>query len=129
MILLVCGAFSSPVFAQPAGTQDRAAEVVSLCNPNQVNSVKSEARTTYTCEGKRPAPRQGAASRYKDPGAHGPRADIACSYSEADGVTQWLDCTCTADEDSKCTGFITWCAAQGDEVSGNSGRASCLPGR
>ena len=123
VILLVCGAFSTAVVAQ-----DRAAEVVSLCNPNKVDSFKSDGKTTYTCEGKRPAPKQGAASRYKDASVRGPRADINCSYSETGGDMKWLGCTCTADEDSKCTGFITWCAAQGDEVSGNSGRASCLPG-
>jgi len=128
VMFLVCGAFWTPVFAQPAGVQDRTAEVVSLCNPNKVDSFKSEGKTTYTCEGKRPAPKQGAASRYKDASVRGPRADISCSYSETGGVMKWLGCTCAADEDSKCNGFITWCAVQGDEVSGNSGRASCLPG-
>jgi len=124
---MICGGLSAPAFAQPAGAQDRAAEVVSLCNPNKVDSARSEAKTTYTCEGKRPAPRQGAASRYKDTSARGPRADISCSYLETGGAMQWLGCTCAADEDSKCTGFIAWCAAQGDEVSGNSGSATCLP--
>jgi hypothetical protein len=134
VILVFCGTYSTSVFPQQstsshvASAQNRAAEVVSLCNPNKVESFKSEGKTTYTCEGKRPAPRQGAASRYKDASARGPRADINCSYSETGGDMKWLACTCAADEDSKCTGFITWCAAQGDEVSGNSGSASCVPG-
>jgi len=134
VFLMICGAYPAPVFgqqsnsSQPASAQNRAAEVVSLCNPNKVDSYKSEGKTTYTCEGKRPAPRQGAASRYKDASARGPRAGINCSYSETGGDMKWLACTCTADEDSKCIGFISWCAAQGDEVSGNSGSASCVPG-
>lgn len=114
--------------AQPARAQNSAAEVVSLCNPNKVESATLGGKTTYTCEGKRPTPRPGAASRYKDSSARGPRADINCSYSGSDNETKWLGCTCVADEDSKCTGFIAWCAAQGDEVSGNSGSASCSPG-
>jgi len=134
LVLTICGTFSTQVFAQqtmaaqPARAQTSAAEVVSLCNPNKVESATLGGKTTYKCEGKKPTPRPGAASRYKDSSARGPRADINCSYSEKGDETKWLGCTCVADEDSKCTGFIAWCAAQGDEVSGNSGSASCSPG-
>jgi hypothetical protein len=134
VMLTIFGAFSTQVFAQqamaaqPARAQNSAAEVVSLCNPNNVESATLGGKTTYTCEGKRPTPRPGAASKYKDTSVRGPRADINCSYSESGDDMKWLGCTCAADEDSKCTGFIAWCAAQGDDVSGNSGHASCSPG-
>jgi len=128
VILTICGAFSTAVFAQPAPAQINTSEVTSLCNPNKVESSTSDGRTTYTCEGKRPSPRPGASSKYKDSRVRGARADINCNYSESDGNMEWLECTCKADEDSKCTGFIVWCVTQGEEVSGNSGSANCAPG-
>ena len=134
VVLTVFGAFSTPLFAQQTMTaqsarvQSSTAEVTSLCNPKKVKQSARRGKTIYSCEGKKPTPRPGAQANYKAAGDGGLRSDIDCSYSESGGVMTWLGCTCTADDDSNCTGFITWCADQGDEVSGNSGGASCSPG-
>lgn len=127
-VLMFTGYFSAPAFTQPTQTQSSSAEVTSLCNPNKIESASISGKTIYSCEGKRPSPRPGAASKYRDTSGRGARADIECSYAESGERTEWLGCTCVADEDSKCVGFIVWCATQGEEVSGNSGQASCLPG-
>jgi len=125
--LLACAAFSTQLLAQQQPSSGSRAEVTSLCNPDKVESAEIGGNTTYTCEGKRPTPRSGAASKYK--AARSPRADINCSYSDRGDKSEWMGCNCTADEDSKCTGFIFWCASQGEDVSGNSSAASCSPGR
>lgn len=134
VVLTICGTFSTAVFAQqqmaaqPARAQSGTAEVASLCNPKKVESSSRSGRTTFTCEGKKPTPKSGAADKYKAASPGGVRSDIACNYSESGGAMTWLGCTCKADDDSNCTGFITWCADQGDEVGGNSGSATCSPG-
>jgi len=128
------GSLTVPVFAQqqmpgqPARAQNNPAEVRSLCNPNKLESASRDAKTTFTCQGKRPTPKSGAATKYKAANVGGARADINCSYSESGGAMKWLGCTCKSDEDGNCTSFITWCAEQGDEVAGSSGGASCSPG-
>ena len=134
VVLTVFGAFSTPLFAQQTMTtqsaraQSSTAEVVSLCNPKKVKQSARRGKTIYSCEGKKPTPRPGTQTNFKAADDGGLRSDIDCSYSESGGAMNWLGCTCTADDDSNCTGFITWCADQGDEVSGNSGGASCSPG-
>jgi len=132
-VLTISGVFSTRLLAQPQITeqpvpvQGSSAEVTSLCNPNKIESTSISGKTIFSCEGKRPSPRPGAASKYKDTSGRGARADIECSYSGSSDRSQWLGCNCVADEDSKCIGFIVWCATQGEEVSGNSASASCSP--
>ena len=134
VVLTIFGAYSTSLFAQQTMTaqtaraQSSTAEVSSLCNPKKVEKSARRGKTTFSCEGKKPTPRPGAQANYKAAGDGGLRSDINCSYSESGGVMKWLGCSCTADDESNCTGFITWCADQGDEVSGNSGGASCSPG-
>ena len=55
------------------------------------------------------------------------RADVNCKYKENDqGGFDAVSCTCKADSDSNCTGFITWCAKQDDgDVGGNNQSATC----
>jgi hypothetical protein len=134
VIIVVLSSLTVPVFAQqqmsaqPARAQNNPAEVRSLCNPNKLESASLDAKTTFTCQGKRPTPKSGAASKYKAANVGGARAEINCSYSESGSAMKWLGCTCKSDDDGNCTVFITWCAEQGDEVGGNSGSASCSPG-
>jgi hypothetical protein len=131
-LAILCLIMAGPALAQQqttpqlTGVKNSTTEVSSLCNPNKVESSTLSGKTTYSCEGKRPTTKPDSASKYK--AVRGARTDINCSYSENGDVVKWLGCTCTADEDSKCTGFIIWCAVQGDEVSGSSGSASCSPG-
>jgi hypothetical protein len=54
------------------------------------------------------------------------RSDVNCKFTEdGEGGFKAQSCTCKADDDSNCTGFITWCAKQGGDVSGNNQSASC----
>ena len=125
LVLSIFMTFSSPILAQQNAVNSSTAEVTSLCNPDKIESSGLGGKTTYTCEGKRPTARPGGASKYK--AVRSARAEISCNYAANDGEKEWLGCSCTADEDSKCTGFIMWCATQGEEVSGNSNSASCSP--
>jgi len=53
-------------------------------------------------------------------------SDVTCKYTENDeGGFDAKSCKCSKDEDSDCTGFITWCAKQGGDVSGNNQSATC----
>jgi len=54
------------------------------------------------------------------------RSEVNCKYTENDeGGFDAQSCTCKADSDSNCTGFITWCAKQGGDVGGNNQGATC----
>lgn len=111
--------------AKPARMSTPEPEVASLCNPRTIESSSRGGRSTFTCVGQPPKPRPGtqvAAPTNK------PRSEINCNYSEKDGVKTWLGCNCTANDDGNCNQFISWCAENGDEVGGNSGSATCMPG-
>jgi hypothetical protein len=130
-LLMLVSALTAPaasaqtqVVAKPAGPVTEA-ELSSLCNPQKIRTSGRGGRLSYTCEGKPPTPRPGT---QVSAAPNRPRAEINCNYSEKDGVKTWLGCTCKENDDGNCTNFITWCAEQGDEVGGNSGAASCMPG-
>jgi len=132
--LFVFGAVSMGAEAQQRATaklnvQVANAEVASLCNPDKTDSARKGRRTVFTCEGKAPTPKAGAARlSIAGGGGGGVRAEITCTYKDVDGQKTWTGCTCAADDDGNCTNFITWCAEQGDDVGGNSGGATCKPG-
>ena len=129
LVFLACAAIAQAqtTAVAKAVRSDSTAEVTSLCNPQKTRSSSRGGQLSYVCEGKQPTPRPASATLKAAVGG-GVRSEIICKYKEAGGEKTWLGCTCSADEDSNCTDFITWCAEQGDEVGGNSGSATCAPG-
>lgn len=103
------------------GTTDLS-KLANFCNPQQSTSTRSGNRTTYTCK---PNPGGGTLGLQANPDVA--KATINCNYSDNNGTMTWLGCECTGDSNGDCIGFINNCLEGGDDVSGNSGSASCSP--
>ena len=96
-------------------------EVRQFCAGQKVDSATHGNVITYSC-----GDTADSSSIQARPNVQ--RSDIDCTYTQdSDGNITWTGCTCTANEESNCTSFITNCAESGDQVDGNSGAASCSP--
>jgi hypothetical protein len=133
LMLAVMMAFTNTSWAQTsmvAQVSTADSQMKQVCGSRGVAKSSRGSKATYSCTSKpqRAGTSSSTAGSVKAAGSGGLRADIDCSYSESGGVQTWLGCTCKENNDGNCTNFITWCAEQGDEVSGNSGGANCNPG-
>jgi len=92
-----------------------------ICDPTRKASRQKGNELTVECK----PSKSSASSRVKaKPDVQ--RSDVNCKYTENDdGGFDAQSCTCKADSDSNCTGFITWCAKQGGDVGGNNQNATC----
>ena len=92
-----------------------------ICDPVRKTSRQQADELTVSC---RPSSPSASARLTAKPDVQ--RSDVNCKFTENDeGGFDVQSCTCKADSDSNCTGFITWCAKQGGDVGGNNQSASC----
>lgn len=105
-----------------SATPARYSELKTFCGSSRPTTSKRGKTTTYTCK---PQPSGNSSSVQAKPDVQ--RSEIDCNYSESGGVITWLGCTCTSDDNGNCNNFISNCVEKGDDVSGNSGGASCGP--
>ena len=116
---------AKPVQAKPQVLQARKIDLSKLqqfCNPRLTSTSKRGRKTTYTCNSG-----PGGTSGSIQARPHVARADINCDYADGEGGLSWLGCTCTSNDEGNCNNFISNCVGGGDDVSGNSGGASCSP--
>jgi len=92
-----------------------------ICDPDTTEASSAGAVLTIACD-----PVASPQTAWLAAGMTKQVSDINCKYTENDqGGMDVKSCSCKADDDSNCTGFITWCAKQGGDVSGNNQSATC----
>ena len=104
------------VKSMPANTS-----LADICDPARKTSRQQGNELTAACKSSKSATSSTIKAK---PNVQ--RSDVNCKYTENDqGGFDATSCTCKADSDSNCTGFITWCAKQGGDVGGNNQGATC----
>jgi len=106
---------AKPVHSKPMPSNT---SLKNICDPKRKASREQTAVLAFACTS---SPARLTAKSGEQ------RSDVNCKYKEnGQGGFDVVSCTCKADSDSNCTGFITWCAKQdGADVSGNNQSATC----